>query len=255
MARVDFKDMIRFAEELVVNRKMFEGLELEPLETYIGMDTRPAWEFKTPLASGFYKPHVLKGSDKIDKITYGELHYMNRAKYCALNFTCSDDYDLPIFACEFDETAPRLSITLDLMPVVDIAVHPEYRKKYLDPVADLWRTYRGLPGLSKDGRCLVQRRYAPWPWARASLSPYPIDGRVEEPEARHGVLDAVVAYARIWLEMMKNAEPIRDPGYKNEMLTRKRAIQKYYRELDPGGEVIKKLFGEEKMKLFVSLIF
>jgi len=69
------------------------------------------------------------------------------------------------------------------------------------------------------------------------------------------VLDAVVSYARIWLEMMKNAEPIRDPGYKNEMLTRKRAIQKYYRELDPGGEVIKKLFGEEKMKLFVSLIF
>jgi hypothetical protein len=32
-------------------------------------------------------------------------------------------------------------------------------------------------------------------------------------------------------------------------------LQKYYRDLDPGGEVIKKLFGEEKMKLFVSLIF
>ncbi len=35
MARVDFKDMIRFTDELVVNRKMFEGLELEPLETYM----------------------------------------------------------------------------------------------------------------------------------------------------------------------------------------------------------------------------
>ncbi len=55
--------------------------------------------------------------------------------------------------------------------------------------------------------------------------------------------------------MMKKAEPIRDPVYKQEMLTRKRAMQKYYRDLDPGGEVIKKLFGEEKMKLFVSLIF
>jgi hypothetical protein len=255
MARVDFKDMIQFADEVVVQRKLFEGLELEPLETYLGMDTKPAREYKTPLASGFYKPYVLKGSDKIDKITYGELHYMGRAKYCALNLTASDDYDLPIFSCEFDESAPRLSITVDLMPVVDISVHPEYREKYLDPLGDIWRTYRTLPGLTKDGRCLVQRRYGPWPWARASMSPYPLDGRVEEPEVRLAVLDAVVAYARVWLDLMKNAEPIQDPAYKNEVITRKRAVQKYFRELDPGGEVIKKLFGAEKQKLFVSLIF
>ncbi|MCX5901724.1 MAG: hypothetical protein NTX06_13515 [Proteobacteria bacterium] len=255
MARVDFKDMIQFADEVVVQRKLFEGLEMEPLETYLGVDTRPAWEFKTPLANGFYKPFVLKGSDKIEKITYGELHYMGRVKYCALNFTCSDDYDLPVMACEFDESAPRLSITLDFMPLVDIAVYPEYREKYLVPLGNLWRKYRSIPGFTKDGRCLVQRRYAPWPWARATLSPYPIDGRVEEPEDRISVLDAVVDYARVWLEMMKKAEPIRDPVYKQEMLTRKRALQKYYRDLDPGGEVLKKLFGEEKMKLFVSLIF
>lgn len=255
MARVDFKDMIRFTDEVVVQRKLFEGLELEPLETYLGMDTKPAWEYKTPLASGFYKPYVLKGSDKIDKITWGELHYMGRAKYCALNFTASDDYDLPIFSCEFDESAPRLSITVDLMPVVDISVHPEYREKYLDPLGDIWRKYRSLPGLTQEGRCFVQRRYGPWPWARASMSPYPLDGRVEEPEARRAVLDAVVAYARVWLDLMKHAEPIRDPAYKNEMLKRKRAVQKYFRDLDPGGEVIKKIFGAEKQKLFVSLIF
>jgi hypothetical protein len=255
MARVAFNDMIRFTDELLVTRKMFEGLELEPLETYIGMDTRPAWEFKTPLASGFYKPFVLKGSDKIEKITYGELHYMGRVKYCALNFTASDNYDLPVLACEFDESAARLSITLDFMPLVDMAVHPEYREKYLDPLGGLWRKYRTIPGFTKEGRCLVQRRYAPWPWARASLSPYPIDGRVEEPQDRLAVLEAIVEYARLWLDMMKKAEPIADPVYKQEMITRKKALQKYYRDLDPGGEVLKKLFGEEKKNLFVSLIF
>ena len=255
MARVAFNDMIRFTEELVDRRKMFEGLELDPLETYVGMDTRPAWQFKTPLASGFYKPFVLKGSDKIEKITYGELHYMGRVKYCALNFTASDNYDLPILACEFDESAARLSITLDFMPLVDIAVHPEYREKYLDPLGALWRKYRTIPGLTKEGRCLVQRRYAPWPWARATLSPYPIDGRVEEPQDRQAVLEAIVEYASLWLDMMKTAEPITDPAYRQEMITRKAALQKYYRDLDPGGEVLKKIFGEEKKNLFVSLIF
>lgn len=255
MARVDFKDMIRFTDEVVEKRKIFEGLDLEPLETYLGMDTRPAREFKTPLVSGFYKTYVLKGSDKVDKITYGELHYMGRAKYCALNFTAGDAYDLPIFSCEFDESAPRLSLTVDLMPVVDIAVHPDYREKYLDPLRELWRRYRSLPGLSKEGRCLVQRRYAPWPWARASMSPYPLDGRMEDPDARRASVDAVAAYARVWLDLMKKARPVEDAAYKSEMLTRKRAVQKYFRELDPGGEVIKKIFGPEKQKLFVSLIF
>ena len=255
MARVKFEDMVPFADEIYDRYKIFDGIELERLETYIGKDTAPAWEFKTPMANGFYKAYTIKGSDKIEKICVGELNYMRRARYCAMNMTATDDYDLPVLACEFDESAPRLSITLDLMPLVDIAVYPAYREKYLKPLADLWRRYRAIPGLTRDGRCLVKRRYGPWPWARATLSPYPIDGRVEEPEDRQAVLDAVVDYARVWLDLMKKAEPIRDPAYKSEMITRKRALQKYYRELDPGGEVIKKLFGEERMKPFVSLVF
>lgn len=255
MARVKYDDMIQFADELVERLKIFEDLELEPLENYLGMDTQPAWDFKTPMAKGFYKPYRIKGSDKIEKIVIGELHYMKRAKYCIFNMTPSDNYDLPVFACEYDESAPRLGIALDLMPLVDIAAHPQYREKYLDPLGKTWRKYRTMPGFTKDGRCLVQRKWAPWPWARATLSPYPLDGRVEEPEHRFRLLEPITAYARVWLGHMKNAEPIKDPVYKEEMLTRKRVLQKYYRDLDPGGEVLKKLFGDEKHKLFVSLAF
>jgi len=255
MARVDFKDMIEFEKEMVESQKLFEDLDLVPLEKYLGRDTREALEIKKPMATGSYKAFRLRGSDKIDKIAYGELHYMRRAKYCSMNFTTSDDYDLPIFACEFDESAKRLSITIDFMPVVDIAVYPEYREKYLDPLADLWRRYRTLPGLTEEGRCLVQRRYAPWPWARESLSPYPVDGRVTETGDRCKVVEVVAAYAKTWLGLMQKAEPVQDPEYKREMLVRKRAMQKYYRDLDPGGEVLKKVVGEEAERLIVSLIF
>ena len=255
MARVDYKDMIKFTEEVVEKGKFFEGFELVPLESYEGMDTRPAWEFKTPMASGFYKTFTIKGSSKIEKVTYGELHYMRRAIYSVMNMTANDDYDLPVFSVEFDESAPRIGATVDLMPLVDIAIHPEYQEKYLAPLAGLWRKYRTIPGLTKEGRCLVQRRYAPWNWARESMSPFSLDGRIEEPQDRIKILDAIIAYGRVWLDLMQKAEPIKDPAYKQEMLNRKKVLQKFYRDRDPGGEVIKKIFGEEKHHLFVSIIF
>jgi hypothetical protein len=255
MVRVDYKDMVKFADDLIDKYRIFEGIELERLQTYVGMDTGSAWDFKTPMATGYYRPYTIKGSNRVEKITIGELHYMKRAKYCILNLTASDDYDLPVFACEFDETAARVGVTIDVMPLVDIVVYPEYREKYLDPVADLWRQYRTIPGLTTEGRCLVQRRYGPWPWARATQSPYTLDGHIVQPEDRGSIVEACAAYARIWLDCLKKAEPLKDSPYKQEMLARKRTLQKYYRDLDPGGEVIKKIFGEEKHKLFVSLVF
>ena len=129
MARVKYDEMVQFEQEIVENHKLFEGLELERLKSYIGMDTEPAWEFKTPMAHGFYKSYLIKGSDKIEKICVGELHYMRRAKYCIVNMTATDDYDLPIFACEYDETAPRVGVTNDFLPIVDVGAHPEYREK------------------------------------------------------------------------------------------------------------------------------
>jgi len=255
MARLAWNEMVDFAKVILDDYKLFEGIELVPLETYEGMDTKPAWEFKAPMASGFYKPYLIKGSNKIEKITIGELHYMGRAKYCALNMTATDDYDLPIFACEFDETAPRVGVTTDFMPTVDMAVHEDYLKKYYSRLAGPWRKYRTIPGFTREGRCLLQRRYGPWPWARETLSPFSLDGRVEEKEDRGKVMEAVVAYARVWLDLLKTAEPINDPEYKQEMLKRKKTMQTYYRDLDPGGEVMKKIFGEGKHHLFVSLVF
>ncbi len=256
MSRVKFEDMINFIEEVVERPNLFGGLDLEPLETYQGMDTSLGRNIKKPMATGDYRAFRLKGSDKVDKIAYGELHYMKRAKYCSMNMTAGDDYDLPIYACEFDESAKRLSITVDLMPVVDTAVYPEYRKKYLDPLADIWRKSRTIPGLTdEDGRCLVQRRYGPWPWARASMSHFPIDGRVPDSSLRTKIFEPVIEFAKVWLGLLENAEPMPEGDYKNEVLTRKRALQKYFRELDPGGEVLKKVVGHEAERLIVSLIF
>ncbi len=68
-------------------KNLFDGFELETLEEYEGMDTSPARDFKTPMANGFYKAYTIKGMDKVEKIAIGELNYMRRAKYCAMNMT------------------------------------------------------------------------------------------------------------------------------------------------------------------------
>ena len=64
-----------------------------------------------------------------------------------------------------------------------------------------------------------------------------------------------MVYRPFWLNLLEKAEPIKDPEYKQEMLKRKKTMQKYYRDLDPGGEVLKKIFGQDKHHLFVSLAF
>jgi hypothetical protein len=255
MPRVAYDDMVKFIDEVIKKPGLLDHLDLEPMDSYLGRDARPYLDFKKPMSLGTYQGYRVKGSDKIEKIAYGELHYMKRAKYCSFNMTAGDDYDLPIFTCEFDETPKRVSITIDFIPVVDIGVHPEYRNKYFAPLDSLWRKYRKLDGLTEDGRCLVQRRYAAWPWARASMSHYPIDGRVYEVEDRQQIVEAVIAYAKVWLSLLDNAEPVQDLEYKKEMTNRRKAVQKYFRELDPGGEVLKKIFGDEGEKLIVSLIF
>jgi len=255
VARVDYKNMIRFRDELVEKHKVFEDMELVPLETYEGMDTRVLWEFKTPMIEGFYKPFQVRGDDKIEKLLIGELHYMKRAIYCSLAITVSDAYDLPLLTCEYDQTAPRITVTVDFMPAVDMSVHQEYREKYYTALAGLWRQYRTIEGLTKDGRCLLQRRYGHAPWARETLSCYLLDGKVEEEEARYQVIEAAVAYIRVWLDHWRKAEPVGDPAYKQEIVQRRKTIKEYYLAHSPGGEMLKKLFGKEKSHLIESLLF
>jgi hypothetical protein len=255
MARVDYKNMIGLAEELFERHKLFEGMELVPLETYKGMDTRGLWEFKTPMTTGFYKPYTVEGDDKIEKLMIGELHYMKRAIYGSLAITATGEYDLPLFTCEFDQTAPRATIAVDFMPAVEMSIHQEYRERYYTPLAPLWRKYRTIEGLTKDGRCLLQRRYGHAPWARETLSCYCLDGKVEEEAARYQVLEAVVAYARVWLDHWREAKPVDDPGYKQEIMKRRKTIKQYYLANSPGGEMLKKLFDAEKSHLIESLLF
>jgi len=255
MARVDYKNMIRFRDELVEKHKIFEGMELVPLETYEGMDTIALWEFKTPMIEGFYKPFQVRGDDKIEKVLIGELHYMKRAIYCSLAITVNDAYDLPLLTCEYDQTAPRITVTVDFMPAVDMSVHQEYREKYYTALAGLWRQYRRIEGLTKDGRCLLQRRYGHAPWARETLSCYLLDGKVEEEEARYQVIEAAVAYIRVWLDHWRKAEPVEDPAHKQEIVKRRKTIKEYYLAHSPGGEMLKKLFGKEKSHLIESLLF
>jgi hypothetical protein len=255
MARVDYKNMIRFRDELVEKHKIFDNMELVPLETYEGMDTRVVWEFKTPMIEGFYKPFQVRGDDKIEKLLIGELHYMKRAIYCSLAITVNDAYDLPLLTCEYDQTAPRITVTVDFMPAVDMSVHQEYREKYYSALAGLWRQYRTIEGLTKDGRCLLQRRYGHAPWARETLSCYLLDGKVEEEEARYQVIEAAVAYIRVWLDHWRKAEPVEDPVYKQEIAKRRKTIKEYYLAHSPGGEMLKKLFGKEKSHLIESLLF
>jgi len=257
--RVEYKNMLRFSKEIFETYDLFKGLKLVPIKTYEGMDTTPAWDFKAPEATGFYRAYRVEGDNKIDKICVGELHYMNRAIYNLLTIMPTGDYDLPYYYCEYNEFPEYVAITTDLMPLVDIVVYDEYRVKYLDPLESIWQSHKDLPGFTEEGRCFLQRRFGPWPWAKTTLSLYVLDGKIKLPDARRKALDASIEYAKTWLKLRGKAEPIKDPEYREEMLTRKRTLRKCYRNRDRDAdscrEVTNKLFGGEQFKLFMSLMF
>jgi len=69
------------------------------------------------------------------------------------------------------------------------------------------------------------------------------------------VIEAVVAYARVWLDLWREAEPIKDPVYKQRVVARRKTVKEYYLARSRGGEMLKKLFGPEKSHLIECLIF
>ena len=255
MAKVEYKDMIKFVHEITEVHNLFKGLSLAPLKSFEGREIEPLMEYETKLASGFRRLYQVNGDSKIEKICIGELHYMKRAIYSSFSMTPTGDYDLPMFMVEFDQSPPWVSVTVDFFPVVDIAVYDDYRVKYLDPLEPLWNKYKEIPGITEGDRCLVGRRFAPWAWALTTLSPYVIDGKVRETEDRYRALEAAVEYARVWLKLCTIAEPIKETAYKEEVLVRRRQIRQYYEERDPGVEVSKKIFGEERAEMSMGLLF
>ena len=57
---------------------------------------------------------------------------------------------LPVFASLWEERAHEVKFMVDIMPTVDTLVDEPYRKKYIEPMGDLWDRFSNLAGMGPE---------------------------------------------------------------------------------------------------------
>ncbi|KAJ4772570.1 Phycoerythrobilin:ferredoxin oxidoreductase [Rhynchospora pubera] len=149
------------------------------------------------------------------------------------------EYDAPIFCANAFTTPSRSIVVLDLNPLYDVTIHPDYKEKYYKKLMPLSEKYSEL---------------LPWGGKLTSeslkfFSPIVIWTTVASSQLVHDVLfSAFVDYFKAWLELIDEATDEKDESL---VLLNREAQHKYLTwraEKDPGYSILKKLFGETLAK-------
>jgi hypothetical protein len=188
-------------------------------------------------------------TDKAEKISLGWFFYMPKAPRMTQTFVIcpSDDYDLPLFVSDLDQRAHGSSIIVDLWPTLDMSADEWYKEKYYDGLTPIYSKYWDL-GPQK----IIF--HPDMTWWRQLASPWEINAELPL-ERGETVVAAFRDYLKYYMELMRKAEPVKDPKLKDHIKRVKAFQRKWFREKDPAKGVIIRAVGEEIEKaIMVGLV-
>jgi hypothetical protein len=157
-----------------------------------------------------------------------------------------DNYPLPIFTSEVVFTATHLSLRVDLIPLADLARDEEYLEKYIMPMEDLWKKYKGIEGAGIE-------RYV---WQRVQLSPFYTYGKYKYDIENIGekALDITLEYLNLYTKLWADVQPA-DPDYMKALNERKIVMLKTMLDNDPGEFWLKQSLDDHTAHKILSLLF
>jgi hypothetical protein len=157
-----------------------------------------------------------------------------------------DNYPLPIFTSEVVFTATHLSLRVDLIPLADLARDEEYLEKYMMPMEDLWKKYKGIEGAGIE-------RYV---WQRVQLSPFYTYGKYKYDIENIGekALDITLEYLNLYTKLWAEVQPA-DPDYMKALNERKEIMLKTMLDNDPGEFWLKQSLDEHTAHKILALLF
>ena len=219
-------------------------LSPQPMTEYNGEDITQYNEIKTETMTQSLRAFK---ADKIAKILTLTTEVMG-GKIVVYGTTIipEDDCPLPIFTSEIVFTATHLSLRVDSIPLADLAMDADYLEKYMMPMEDLWKKYKGMEGAGIE-------RYV---WQRVQLSPFYTYGKYKYELENIGekALDITMEYLDVYVKLWENVQPA-DLDYMKQLNKRKRVMLHTMCEYDPGEFWLKQDLGEEKAKKILSLLF
>jgi hypothetical protein len=209
---------------------LIKDLNLKKLAAIEEEDLSPVQEMiRRPMAEGTFRHFY---NEKIEKLA---LMWILISKSIAGGSWVgwpNDEYDFPALIIAWEESKKRLHIIIDLMPIVDCVEYEWYREKYLDRIEPVYNEFKDLIGPNSTYR-----------WFRAMQSPYHI---FDSPgEKRDRALTCEIEYIKKWVEVVREAEPVKDEHYKQYVNRRKKIMQTQLRQRDPLGSVLIRTLGDE----------
>ena len=185
--------------------------------------------------------------EKCEKVSVCNCILMNRILTGALIIFPDADHDLPILVLEWNETESAISLVCDLVPLVDLVMHEDYRSKYIDGLEQYWMKYKNLPGMEPN-------RFA-WVWTM--FSPYYLSGALPKDKEQNinDSLDIIKSYLEYWIKQWESAVPIADENMKAYIKQRKQKMREHFRSGDEGAKTLAQMIGQETIDLLLTCNF
>ncbi|MCX8127083.1 MAG: hypothetical protein N3E40_08130, partial [Dehalococcoidia bacterium] len=215
------------------------------MTSYEGKDITDLHDIRRPMMQGTIVAFSL---DKVEKLVIGSWAIMKKLCVVFILGYPADSYDFPVLASDITEKQDQAVLILDLHSLADLVMKPEYRERYLDPLASVWKKYLDL-----------NNDYNPNAWYRSLLSPYAITSRLNmtaddrSPAVRQ--LDCLVEYTEYFFDnLVVKAKPV-SPEEAQKALVRKQAIKDLYRTKDPGLGPLETAFGRSEAERIARLLY
>lgn len=183
--------------------------------------------------------------DKLDKIFLSYQDYMGQMVAIGCTIWPEDEYALPGFAADWNETPTHIYTNLDFKPLADCGCDLGYLKKYLDPLEPLWKKYKDTPGFEQHQ----------WSWVRAMSSPYNIRRRArQELDNREKRSEMQIEYLKVYIELWKESTP-QNLDYMKVLNKKKKVMRESYKDRDPLRGAMIKSFGTEIAERILMIAF
>jgi len=220
--------------------------EINPVQIFEqdGTDIKSLNEFDLEGQACYYR---LYKAEKLEKIGISRMNFYGSMVADVLVITPGQDYDIPYYIMDWDESDEHIFFICDLMPSDDVGRNLDHLQNYFyEPLEDLYYTYSALPGMKP----------SVFHWVRAIHSPYIITGTIEKTRDNVDQLfQCAVDYFKVWLKLYKNARPQDSSSdYMNLIQERRRKIRALYKENDPGVGSLNKFLGDHMAEVSLSII-
>ena len=224
--------------------EILEALNPQMLDSWKGKSLEPLSKgFKLPMVSGHVRVYA---TEKLERVIVCYWLIMDMMVTVSVVIYPQDEYDFP--ACLSESVVyldkGEIEVFSDFLPLTDLSLNWDYAERYLNPLEDLYKKYRDLPGIKPHEHA----------WFRAMAGPYIIVAKVGK-EYRQEIFDCQMAYLKTYVNVVLKAEPQGNLQVREYAIRKKKAIPKMIKERSSDLKAAERMYGKELAELFLWVTF